>query len=74
MVFKEKVWKKKETNQENVNATTVRFSQESHPFKMGLKGQFNHDFEGWLQITLVCTSEVPRDLATLDSAIMEGFG
>ena len=71
---RKEVWKKKEANQANVNTTTVRFSQESQPFKMGLKGQINHDFEGWLQKSLVCTSEVPRDLATLDSAIVEGFG
>ena len=52
----------------------VRFSQESQPSKMRLVGQRNKDFEEWLGRSLVCTAEEPCDLATLSSAIMDGFG
>jgi len=41
---------------------------------MRLVGQRNEDFEEWLGRSLICTAEEPRDLATLSSAIMDGFG
>ena len=52
----------------------VRFNHESQPYKMRLEGQRNEEFEEWLERSLVCTSKEPRDLATLSSAICDGFG
>ena len=67
-------WKKKEVNIENGKATILRFSQESQPYKLGLKGEINQEFYDWLRRSLVCTTDVPREFATLASAIMDGFG
>jgi len=39
-----------------------------------ITGQVNDEFEVWLARSLVCTTEDPRDLATLASAVMEGYG
>jgi len=52
----------------------VRMSQESQPYRKRLQGQVNSEFEEWLNRSLVCTSYEPRDLATLSSAIINGFG
>ena len=52
----------------------ARFSQESQPYKMRLTSQRNKEFEEWLVRSLVCTTVEPRDLATLSSAIFDGFG
>lgn len=71
---KAKVWMKKADNFQKDKVTTVRVSQESQPYKLGLKGEINHDFEEWLSRSLVCTTDVPRDLATLASAIVDGYG
>jgi len=66
--------KGKENNQENENnVITVRFSQESQPYKKSLKGQINEAFEEWLRRSLVCTTGEPRELATLALAIIEEF-
>ncbi|KAJ8424127.1 hypothetical protein Cgig2_002653 [Carnegiea gigantea] len=42
--------------------------------KEGNKGEVNVEFEDWLLRRLVCTSEEPRDLATLSLAIINGDG
>jgi len=48
--------------------------QEDQTLLTSITGQTNEDFEVWLESTLVCTSDEPRDLATIASALMEGFG
>ena len=65
-------WKKKGDVPPN-NGALIRFSQEEQPYKMSLTGQVNETNEDWLRRSLVCTSEEPRDLATLSSALMYGF-
>jgi len=39
-----------------------------------LKGEVNMEFHAWLSRSLVCTSAEPRDLASLSSAIISGYG
>ena len=39
-----------------------------------LKGEVNREFHAWLSRSLVCTSTEPRDLASLSSAIISGYG
>ena len=50
------------------------YGKDSQVIPAQVIGQPNEEFEVWLERTLVCTSEVPRDLATLESALMEGIG
>jgi len=52
----------------------TRFNQETKPYKMSLVGEVNYEFEEWLNKSLVCTSNDPRDLATVASTINNGFG
>ena len=69
-----KEWRKKE-RWVNSNVNGVRDQdQATETFKANISGQSNEDFEVWLKRSLVCTTEEPRDLATLESAIMNGFG
>ncbi|KAJ8439408.1 hypothetical protein Cgig2_001748 [Carnegiea gigantea] len=49
------------------NVQLVRFSQENQSHKKFLKGLANSEFED-----LVCTSNEPRDLASIASAIING--
>ena len=37
-------------------------------------GEVNADFKEWLKRSLVCTTKEPKDLATLTSAIIHGYG
>jgi len=39
-----------------------------------MTGEVSTDFEEWLKRILVCTLEEPKDLATLTSAIINGYG
>ena len=64
-------WRKKVNMQEH---QLCKFSQEDQPYKIRLEGQINDENAGWLRRSLVCTVTEPRDLATLSSAIMHGFG
>ena len=57
-------------NDESMQKGMVRFSQEVNPYKMNLIGQINEELEEWLDTT----ANEPRDLATLTSAIIDGFG
>lgn len=70
-----KTCKRKEQKQEgDKKIQLVRFSQESQSHNKLLIGQVNLEFEEWLNRSLVCTSDEPRDLATLASAIINDFG
>ena len=50
------------------------YDQNHQELQIQIVGQSNKDHEDWLERTLVCTSEVPRDLATLESALLTGTG
>ena len=39
-----------------------------------MKGVVNEEFIPWLSRNLVCTTQEPRDTATLASAIINGYG
>jgi len=39
-----------------------------------IKGHVNEDFIPWLSRSLICTSEEPRDIGSLSSAIINGYG
>lgn len=52
----------------------VRLDQGTHRWKKEIKGEINLDFVEWLRRSLVCTSGEPKDLATLSSAIINGYG
>lgn len=70
-----KSWIKKEQKQGgDKKVQLVRFSQENQYHKKFLKGQVNLEFEDWLNRSLVCTSDEPRDLASLASTIINGYG
>ncbi|KAJ8444434.1 hypothetical protein Cgig2_005956 [Carnegiea gigantea] len=49
-------------------------SQETQPYKKTLEGQINEEFKEWLNRSLLCTIDEPRDLGSLASAIIDGFG
>ncbi|KAJ8438760.1 hypothetical protein Cgig2_009878 [Carnegiea gigantea] len=69
------IWRKKEQTEGLSNkALSVRFGHESQPYESCLRGEMNSEFEECLSRSLVCTSEEPRDLATLASALINGFG
>ncbi|KAJ8430941.1 LOW QUALITY PROTEIN: hypothetical protein Cgig2_003220 [Carnegiea gigantea] len=53
---------------------TVRFGQEGQPLKKTLIGEVNAEFEEWPSRSLVCTTNEPRDLATLASFIINDYG
>ncbi|KAJ8443787.1 hypothetical protein Cgig2_017268 [Carnegiea gigantea] len=68
--------KRKETYQIELNSRDAEegVNQESQWHKRALVETINEEFEEWLSKSLVCTTEEPRDLATLASAINNGFG
>ncbi|KAJ8425473.1 hypothetical protein Cgig2_021086 [Carnegiea gigantea] len=68
-------WRKKiQVQPHNNKAKKVRLSQEGPQESYILKGEVNSDFMDWLSRSLVCTSEEPRDLGPLASALICGFG
>ncbi|KAJ8428190.1 hypothetical protein Cgig2_033128 [Carnegiea gigantea] len=69
------VWGRKE-NQHRVEAegNHTKQTQVIHRWTKTVTGEINSDFEEWLRRSLLCTTEVPRDLATLSSAILSGYG
>ncbi|KAJ8446314.1 hypothetical protein Cgig2_005845 [Carnegiea gigantea] len=54
--------------------TEEEFNPETQWYKRNLAGTINKEFEEWLNRSLVCTTEEPRDIATLASAVNDGFG
>ena len=50
----------------------VQTNQTTHTWQKTMIGEVNTDFEEWLKRSLVCTTEEPKDLATLTSAIIHG--
>ena len=57
-----KIWRPiKKKKQENTSMKT-------------LQGQVNEDFLSWLSRSLICRSQIPRDVATLASAVMSSYG
>jgi len=66
-----KEWTKKT---ELVHKKVAWQDQEERTMNNSINGTTNEDLEEWLERTLVCTTEEPRDLATLDSAMLAGFG
>ena len=58
----------------NNEAKRVRLSQEGPQESYILKGEVNSDFTEWLSRSLVYTSEEPRDLGALSTALVSGFG
>ncbi|KAJ8447813.1 LOW QUALITY PROTEIN: hypothetical protein Cgig2_015176 [Carnegiea gigantea] len=68
-------WSEKFQAQEtNKEAKKVSLSQEEAQESYILQGEVNTDFVQWLSRSLVCTSEEPRDLGALASALISGFG
>ena len=66
-------WRVKQHEQEGVD-NQHRLTQGTQSWKKMLKGEVNSEFEEWLKRSLVCTSEEPKDLATLSSAIINEYG
>ncbi|KAJ8445636.1 hypothetical protein Cgig2_018577 [Carnegiea gigantea] len=69
------VWKRKE--QQVGSKIRDGYTRQTHELtlsKKEIKGEVNVEFEDWLRRSLVCTSEEPRDLATLSSTIINGYG
>jgi len=67
-----KVWRKKYSGPNQQKAG--REDEEGVAPQIIVRGQTNEVMEEWLERTLVCTTEQPRDMATLESAIIEGIG
>ncbi|KAJ8422528.1 hypothetical protein Cgig2_011661 [Carnegiea gigantea] len=57
----------------NNEAKKVRLSHEGPQESYMLKGKVDSDFMDWLTRSLVCTSEEPRDLGALASALIGAF-
>ncbi|KAJ8420246.1 hypothetical protein Cgig2_030826 [Carnegiea gigantea] len=70
------VWRRKEEHEIEPNKmdTEEEFNLESQWCKRNLVGTINKEFEEWLNRSLVCTIEEPRDIATLASAVNNRFG
>ena len=72
------IWKEKGISKEAVNdAANILKSENKEQKKCYLrtvKGEVNEEFQSWLSCSLVCSTEQPRDLATLSSAIISGYG
>ncbi|KAJ8450401.1 hypothetical protein Cgig2_004858 [Carnegiea gigantea] len=69
-----KVWRKKNKFRDNsVEAKDLRFSQEGQRDSKILHEEVNSEFISWLNRSLVCTSDDPRDLAALASALISGY-
>jgi len=66
-----KEWRRKSDEEKR---SEVSYSQDNQTMQARITGQPNEDFEVWLERTLVCTYVEPRDLATLESALVEGLG
>jgi len=72
------IWKKKGSSEEEGN-TEVR-GLELETKEQGrnnlrvVKGEINEEFQVWLPYSLVCSTEKPRDLATLSNTILSGYG
>jgi len=56
------------------DAQKARCSQSDLPNLFALQGEVNSDFVDWLKRSIICTSEEPRDLGALASALASGFG
>ena len=69
-----KEWRKVVREEKIITRGDNNQEQDNQTLKASLTGQRNEDFEIWLERSLVCTTEEPRDLATFESAIIEGFG
>ncbi|KAJ8444203.1 hypothetical protein Cgig2_028084 [Carnegiea gigantea] len=54
--------------------TEEEFNPESQWYKRNLARMINEEFKEWLNRSLVCTTEEPKDIATLASAVNNGFG
>jgi len=65
-----KVWREKGEAVGHKRTT----SQGSQQFMAKITGEVNEEIEDWLERSLVCTTEEPRDLGSLASAIFEGCG
>ena len=69
------IWRKcSDPQKQTPEAKQARFSQEDTADSFVLQGEVNSEFLDWLQRSLICTSEEPRDLGTLTSALISGFG
>ena len=68
------VWQPKKENQRMDLSRNGRSSNEEGLRLPCLKGLPSESNKEWLQRTLVCTTEEPRDIATLSSAISMGVG
>jgi len=68
------VWIPKMNDQRRDNSKKIRQRNEEEVRVPCLKGQPVEYHKEWLQRTLVCTSEIPRDVATIHSAISMRLG
>jgi len=64
-------WRKKEGG---ISQSVINKDQAERALQTSIIGQPNEEMEEWLARTLVCTTEEPRDLGTLESALLGGFG
>jgi len=70
------IWRKKErsTEKDREGQATLDVDIQGRRVLRELKGEVNEEFHTCLSRSLVCTSEEPRDLASLSSAIISGYG
>jgi len=72
----QKVWREKRRYMEKETERESQWKNHDRQ-EMGLKsmkGRVNEEFLPWLSRSLVCTTQEPRDVATLASAIVSGYG
>ncbi|KAJ8446697.1 LOW QUALITY PROTEIN: hypothetical protein Cgig2_002859 [Carnegiea gigantea] len=77
-----KAWRRKEQNHDwrRKNADGLKDpkstsgNQEEQQNERIMKGELNVEFKEWLNKSLVCTSEEPRDLGALATALISDFG
>ncbi|KAJ8429203.1 hypothetical protein Cgig2_032989 [Carnegiea gigantea] len=65
---------KAKSGDRNAYTRVTEMNEECQLHKIALEGTLNEEFTEWLARSLVCTTEEPRDLATLASVIDSGFG
>ena len=68
-------WKRKVQNSDGLkDPKSLSSNQEKQQNERIMKGELNVEFKEWLNKSLVCTSEEPRDLGALATALISDFG
>jgi len=74
-VHQQKVWKEKIRGmQRSIAPKSQKHQDKKELIPKSIKGIANMEFLPWLSRSLVCTTQEPRDPATLASAVISGYG